>query len=173
MTANVFRKRSAQIEIFDYSNCAFALARHFVHTKILEKNYLLFDLIFALSVLSASSAFSQDYVSVVIPQDIDGRIGQIESLDDAQPDTLLYDNGTPAALHTLTNFWYRIRFTAPADFAVISAYGFMIDGTNSTTPCSRVRLHGLFRHRVESKHSQLSKPRCLISVGLTSTLMIL
>ncbi|MBL0060576.1 MAG: T9SS type A sorting domain-containing protein [bacterium] len=89
-----------------------------------------------LCLTTAMSAMASDNVALVWPSNLDTRTLPNGALDDPQPDTLLYDNNSPAILSTATNFWCRVRFTAPVDFSLISAYCYTIDGTNSQAPCS-------------------------------------
>ncbi|NUO18619.1 choice-of-anchor D domain-containing protein [bacterium] len=89
-----------------------------------------------LCLTTAMSAMASDNVALVWPSDMNNRTVSNGALDDPQPDTLLYDNNSPAALNTGTNYWCRVRFTAPVDFAVISAYCYTIDGETSPAPCS-------------------------------------
>ncbi|MCB9391561.1 MAG: hypothetical protein H6506_02790, partial [Calditrichaeota bacterium] len=93
--------------------------------------------IMLLCLTTSLSAMASDNAAIVWPDGTLERTAQIiGSLDDPQPDTLQYDNNSPASLSTTTNFWVRVRFTAPVDFSIISAYAYTIDGTTSPAPCS-------------------------------------
>ncbi|MBK6765829.1 MAG: hypothetical protein IPG71_05715 [bacterium] len=89
-----------------------------------------------LCLTTAMSAMASDNVALVMP------VGQVDltpylasSLDDPQPDSLFYDDGTPAILNTGTSYWCRVRFTPLVDFNIISVYHYIIDGSG-TAPCS-------------------------------------
>jgi hypothetical protein len=57
-------------------------------------------------------------------------------LDDPQPDTIRYDDDTPAQLNTARHFWAAVKFTAPADFEMRSVYFMSINGASNEAPCS-------------------------------------
>jgi hypothetical protein len=54
-----------------------------------------------------------------------------------QPDTLSYDDGSPAVLDDAAGLWVDVRFTAPSDFALRTVYVLIYNGlNNSTDACS-------------------------------------
>jgi hypothetical protein len=59
-----------------------------------------------------------------------GEIRDRAALDDAQPDTLLYDNGAIAGFWQTSQLWSRVRFTAPDAFELRSIY-FITNNPNS------------------------------------------
>jgi hypothetical protein len=71
--------------------------------------------------------------SVLVPNGIDFIHN---SLDDPQPDTIRYDDNTSTFLNTATNFWVRVKFTAPDDFELRSVYFRTINGSGTAAPCS-------------------------------------
>jgi hypothetical protein len=61
------------------------------------------------------------------------------SLDDPQPDSIFYDNGTPAAYYgSADGLWARMRFTAPSAFNLRSVYFACRNSGASTAPCSLI-----------------------------------
>lgn len=58
------------------------------------------------------------------------------SLDDPQPDSLSYDNGSPAFLLPSANHWVRVRFTSPSEFELRSIYYLGNNPNNRTEVCS-------------------------------------
>jgi len=85
--------------------------------------------------LSATlSAMASDNVMLMTPEGFVTSPDWRGALDDPQPDSLFYDDGTPAILNTGTNYWCRVRFTPLVDFNIISVYHYVIDGGNA--PCS-------------------------------------
>lgn len=93
--------------------------------------------ILLLCLTTALSAMASDNAAVVMPDGQQNRmILAPSSLDDEQPDTLMYDNDSPAGLITSTNYFGRVRFTAPVDFTIVSAYMYMVDGTAQSAACT-------------------------------------
>ncbi len=94
--------------------------------------------ILLLCLTTALSAMASDNAALVWPAGQENRtiLTPSSSLDDEQPDTLLYDNDAPAALIISTGFFARVRFTPQVDFTVISAYMTTIDGNSVNAACS-------------------------------------
>ena len=65
-----------------------------------------------------------------------GHIERGNSLDDPQPDTIRYDDNTPALLNSGTNFWTRVRFNAPYIFELRSIYFYSTNGDGGAEPCT-------------------------------------
>jgi hypothetical protein len=71
--------------------------------------------------------------TVLLPS---GEFRDRSTLDDAQPDTILYDGGSVQSFWSTVNLWSKIRFTAPDDFELRSVY-FVANNPNSyTNVCS-------------------------------------
>ena len=91
--------------------------------------------ILLLCLTTTLSAMASDNVMLMSPEGFVARPTPGGSLDDPQPDSLFYDDGTPAILNTGTNYWCRVRFTPLVDFNIISVYHYIIDGAGNA-PCS-------------------------------------
>ncbi len=60
----------------------------------------------------------------------------INSVDTAQPDSLVYDNGNGESLNTAPNYFSGVHFTAVAEFRLRTAYFQVYNPTTSTAACS-------------------------------------
>jgi hypothetical protein len=64
------------------------------------------------------------------------EIVSLATLDDPQPDTLLWDNGNSAYLWPGANYWIRVEFVAPDTFSLRSIYFYTTNYPNAAGPCS-------------------------------------
>ena len=81
-------------------------------------------------------AFVVDPITLQSDQVILNSAGGI---DDPQPDTLLYDNGTGTTLNLGGPYWSKVKFTAPVDFQLRSVYVLPLNQYNNTT--SNLTIH--------------------------------
>ncbi|MBI5059696.1 T9SS type A sorting domain-containing protein [candidate division KSB1 bacterium] len=58
------------------------------------------------------------------------------TLDDPQPDSIIYDDDNPSAYYPQLNYWIYTRFTAPATFRLVSVYFASLNAIQNAAPCS-------------------------------------
>jgi hypothetical protein len=105
-----------------------------------------FSLLFAvcLAVTALAWAAGAPVMSKFDPSQIvlspSGEIRDRATLDDPQPDTLLYDNGAVQSFWQTAQLWSRVRFTAPDAFELRSIY-FVANNPNSNAAVCSVYVH--------------------------------
>lgn len=97
-----------------------------------------FLLIFCLTAFLSASAFADTAESqmILLPNDV--TYFTRDALDDPQPDTIRYDDGSPSLFNPTTNFWTRVRFTAPNNFELRSIYFMCNNPNNNAAACSLI-----------------------------------
>lgn len=96
---------------------------------------LCFCLLASLSTFLTTASADPACIAILLEPDGNHRPVQ-HPLDDPQPDTVRYDNGTPSLLIPSPNHWVRVRFTSPAEFELRSIYYLGNNPLGRTDPCS-------------------------------------
>jgi len=91
-------------------------------------------LICALALL-ISAALADEAVLQQVCLEPSGRV-LLSPLDDEQPDTIYYDDGSPTSYYGTTNYYVYTRFTPPADFQLRSLYVVVYNPSGHTATCS-------------------------------------